>query len=285
MPIENLLFADASITAEGCPIVLLGVPYDGTTTFRGGSRFGPNAIRQASYNFETYEIVHDVDLQDVHFCDLGNLDEVGTSEAMVQQVEAFARNQLSAGKITIMLGGEHSITAPCVGVHRPPAFVVLDAHMDFRESYLGDRNSHACVTRRVAEQLGVDRVLVVGVRSYSREEAKAVKDLGLKHITSFDILDGGLDRVLKALEGLPEEVYLSLDMDAIDPAYAPAVGNPEPFGLTPLHVKRIISALGERIVGFDVTEVSPPWDQGNTAALAARLVREVIAAMHRSGRA
>ncbi len=285
MPIENLLFADASPEAEGCPLVIFGVPYDGTSTFRSGSRFAPNAIRQASYNFETYHPDRDVDLMEAGFCDLGNLGEFGTSEAMVQHVEAYATGQASAGRITLMLGGEHSAAPPCVRAHGRPAIVVMDAHMDFRDVYLDDRNSHACVTRRVAEHVGVERVLVVGVRSYSREEARAAEEMGLKYVTSSDILDSGLDRVLDAIDELPEKVYLSLDMDAIDPAYAPAVGNPEPFGLTPLHVKRVIGSLGERLVGVDVTEVSPPWDKGNTATLAARLVREVIAVLHDVGRA
>ncbi len=285
MAIHNLLFADASAEVEACPVVLFGVPYDGTSTYRSGSRFAPNAMREASYNFETYHPDKGVDLRDARYCDLGNLGEFGTSASMVQQVESFAREQVSKGRTTVMLGGEHSITAPCVRAHGEPACVILDAHMDFRDSYLDDRNSHACVTRRVTEHLGRDHVLVVGVRSYSSEEAEAAGAARLQYITSLDILEGGLGEVLRALEELPEKVYLSLDMDVIDPAYAPAVGNPEPFGLTPLHVKQIIQALGGRIVGFDVTEVSPPWDKGNTAALATRLVREVLAALHQAGKA
>jgi agmatinase len=204
---------------------------------------------------------------------------------MSQEVESFIRPLAAEGRVTLMLGGEHSITPPCVKAHGRPAFVGLDAHMDFRDSYLGDRYSHACVTRRVVELVGVERALVVGVRSYSRPEAEAVEEMGLNYITSSDIVEGGLKMVTEALEDLPEEVYVSLDMDAVDPAYAPAVGNPEPFGLTPLHVKQIIGFLGGRMVGFDVTEVSPPWDQGTTAALAARIVRETLAVLRKAGRA
>ncbi|MFQ5837640.1 MAG: agmatinase [Thermoplasmata archaeon] len=284
MAIENLLFADASSDAEGSRVAIFGVPFDGTSSYRGGSRFAPNAIRQASYNFETYHMDLGVDLQDLSFCDLGNLDEFGASRAMVQGVEAFAKSVASQRKLTIMLGGEHSITPPCVRAHGRPAFVVLDAHMDFRKSYLDDRNSHACVTRRVTEHVGVDRALVVGVRSYSSEEAEAVEDMGLSYVTSSDILEGGLASVLEAFQNLPDDVYLSLDMDVVDPAYAPGVGNPEPFGVTPLHVKEVIGALGDRIVGFDITEVSPPWDQGITAILAARFVRELLAVLQRADR-
>ncbi len=284
MAMESLLFADASADSEGCPLAIFGVPFDGTSSYRSGSRFAPNAIRQASYNFETYHMDLGLDLRDARFCDLGNLGEFGRSEVMAQQVEAFAQDLASAGKVAVALGGEHSITPPCVRALGRPSFLVLDAHMDFREAYLEDRNSHACVTRRVVEHVGADRVLVVGVRSYSREEAKAVEEMGLRYVPSFEVLENGLKGVLRTLDDLPGEVYLSLDMDAIDPAYAPAVGNPEPFGLTPHHVKRIIGALASRLVGFDVTEVSPPWDQGNTAALAARLVREVVAVLHQAGK-
>ncbi len=284
MAVNTLLFADASSESQDSPLAIFGVPYDGTTTYRPGARFAPNAIRQASYNFETYHMDLGVDLSDARFCDLGNLEEVGRSEIMMKEVGDFARLLVAEEKVTVMLGGEHSITAPCVRAHGRPGYVVLDAHMDFRESYLNDSNSHACATRRVVERVGAKKALVVGVRSYSKEEADAMEEMGPKHFTSYDILERGLDDVLEAFEELPEEVYLSLDMDVIDPAYAPAVGNPEPFGLTPLHVKQIIGALGERVCGFDVTEVSPPYDEGVTAALGARLVREVIAVLQKAGR-
>lgn len=284
MAVNTLLFADASSDRQDSLLAIFGVPYDGTTTYRPGARFAPNAIRQASYNFETYHMDLGVDLGEARFCDLGNLQEMGRSEGMVKEVGDFSRLLVAEDKITVMLGGEHSITAPCVRAHGRPGYVVLDAHMDFRESYLGDGNSHACVTRRVVEKVGVNRCLAVGVRSYSKEEADAMEDLGPKHFTSYDVLDGGLDGILEAFEDLPEVVYLSLDMDVVDPAYAPAVGNPEPFGLTPLHIKQIIGALGDRISGFDITEVSPPWDDGITAALGARFVREVLAVLQKAGR-
>ncbi len=284
MSLETLLFADASSDPEGCPAVLFGVPFDGTTSYRPGARLAPNAIRQASYNFETYLMERGVDLRDARFCDLGNTEEFGSSGAMVEGVEAFALAQTGAGKLTVALGGEHSLTPPCVRAHGRPAFLVLDAHLDYREAYLEDPHSHACVTRRVGEHVGVDRVLVVGVRSMSREEAEAAEAHGLRMVPASRIIEEGVGDVLSAMEELPDQVYVSLDMDAVDPGWAPAVGNPEPFGLTPLHVRTILAALEERIVGFDVTEVSPPWDGGTTAGLAARYVREVLAGLHQAGR-
>lgn len=284
MPLETLLFADASSDPEGCPAALFGVPFDGTASFRPGARLAPNAIRQASYNFETYHMDRRVDLADARFCDLGNTEEFGRSRAMVEAVEAFARVQTAAGRVTVGLGGEHSMTPPCVRAHGRPAFLVLDAHLDYREAYLKDPHSHACVTRRVAEHVGVDRVLAAGVRSMSRAEADAAEEHGLRFVPASRIIDEGVEGVLSAVEALPDPLYVSLDMDAVDPGWAPAVGNPEPFGLTPAHVRDVLAALAGRLVGFDLTEVSPPWDGGTTAALAARFVREVLAGLHQAER-
>jgi agmatinase len=281
---ETLLFADAGPEGEDALAVLFGVAYDGTTSYRPGTRFGPDAIRQASWNFESHHMDLGVDLREARFADAGTLRDFGSSAAMVEAVEGLVREQVGAGRFPLALGGEHSLTPACVRPHGRPAFVVLDAHMDFRDAYLGDPNSHACQARRVTEHVGADRVLLVGIRSASREEAQEADDLGVRRVTAFEIHREGLVRVLEELEDLPGQVYLSLDADAIDPAYAPAVGNPEPFGLSPLQVKEVVAALAPRLVGFDLTEVSPPWDHGGTAALAARLVREVLAGLLRAGR-
>lgn len=281
---ESLLFADAMPDPEGTKAALFGVAYDGTTSYRPGARFGPPAIRQASWNFETYHLDLDVDLDDARFADLGDLRDFGSAAAMAEAVEALAREQVAAGRFPLALGGEHSLTPACVRPHGRPGFVVLDAHMDFREDYLGDPNSHACQARRVAEHVGPDRVVMVGIRSASRDEARAAEEMGIQWVTAAEVRRSGMTPALDALEGLPEEVYVSLDADAIDPAYAPAVGNPEPFGLSPVEVKEVLAPLAPRMVGFDLTEVSPPWDDGTTAALAARLVREVLAGLLKAGR-
>ncbi|MFQ5909026.1 MAG: agmatinase [Thermoplasmata archaeon] len=283
MGVESLLFADAG-PREGARVVLFGVPFDGTASFRPGARFGPNAIRQASYNFETYHLDLGVDLEGSSFTDVGNVEEFGSSVAMVKGVGRFVAGLTAEGLFPLALGGEHSLTLPCVQALDRPAFVVVDAHMDFRDTYLDDPHSHACVTRRVADHLGADRVIVLGLRSASKEEKKAADRLGLRTVPASRIREEGIEATQAALEEVPERVYLSLDMDAIDPAYAPAVGNPEPFGLTPSDVQGVIRALGKRMVGFDLTEVSPPYDHGETAALGARLVREVLAQLRLADR-
>ncbi len=271
-------FADAHAAFDDADAVLFGVPFDRTTSFRPGARFAPNAIREASYNFETFLLEHAVDLEDLAICDLGNTEEYGSADAMVEGVAEVATRIASAGKVPVALGGEHSIAPPIVAQLGDVDVVSIDAHLDFRASYLGEPNSHACSTRRIADAVGVDHVLPVGVRSMSAEEAEDAQDLELRYVTAAAVEERGLEAVEEALESLTREaVYRTSDMDGIDPAYAPGVGTPEPFGLTPGHVKAVMGLLADRLVGFDVNEVSPPYDNGNTAALAARLVREGLA--------
>jgi agmatinase len=158
---------------------------------------------------------------------------------------------------------------------RDISVITIDAHLDYRDQYQGLKNSHACAHKRIEDVVGKGNVFAFGVRSISGEEdyKKAL------YADAFRIHEEGCEKVfremLSKLKRRP--VYLSLDIDGIDPAYAPGTGTPEPFGLTPLEVKHVIDELGDRLVGFDVVEVCPPYDNGNTSALAARMIREVIA--------
>ena len=278
-------FADAHAKLEDARIALFGVPYDRTCSFRGGSRYAPRAIRQASYNFETYMMDHGRSLSDIPLADLGDTPAFGASGEMVEGVTRRASEVVRAGKVPIVLGGEHSL-APAVVRAFPKDIAVLgiDAHLDFRDSYLDDRWSHACSARRCADHVGAERVVYMGVRSFSEEEREDLNRLGLQFVSVFDIHEGGIaravERALKIVDR--EKVYLTIDMDGIDPAYAPGVGNPEPFGLAPLQVKRLLGILAPHLVGMDLNEVSPAWDQGQTALLAARLVREAVMAIAES---
>jgi agmatinase len=278
---QGLTFADADASYDEADIVLIGVPYDRTTSYRGGARLGPNAIREASYNFETYMMDHGRDVADVKVHDLGNSEEFGPSEDMFVGVREMVAKVVAAGKVPLVLGGEHSIAPACVSAFDDVAVLGIDAHLDFRDAYLNDRYSHACSARRIADHVGVSNVVYMGVRSFSKEEAEALEELGLFYVSAFDVHEHGMEwAVENALANVDRErVYLTIDMDGLDPAYAPAVGNPEPFGLTPLQVKRAIDLLGSRLVGMDINEVAPPWDHGQTALLAARLVGEAIVAI------
>jgi len=270
---NSLKFADANSSFNDAKFVMFGVPFDSTSSFRSGSRFAPNRIREASYNFETYLMEQDVDLIDIPFHDAGNLDEYGNVDEMTGAVEDAVKKILP--KFPILIGGEHSLTIGAVKTLKNVSVVFIDAHLDFREEYLGIKNSHACVSRRVSEIVGIENVFSIGVRSFSREEKNDAEKLGLKYFSSFDVKEKGIENIIQNLD-LKEKVYFSLDMDGVDPAFAPGVGNPEPFGLTPLDVVKCIKILSDRLVGFDVAEVCPPYDNGNTSLLGARIIRDLI---------
>ncbi len=279
-----LHFADAEKEFEKSHFIIFGAPYDGTSSYRFGSRLAPDEIRKASYNFESYVFTQKISLRDVPVHDMGNvgtLDEFSSPEEVIEAVE-FAAAKILPEKFPIMLGGEHSVT---VGMARKlkdmdAGMIFIDAHADFRDIYLGRKYSHACTIRRSFELLN-GRVFTIGVRSMSREEVEDASSLGYKFIDAFRFREIGWRRAVEeALEALDtNKVYLSIDIDGIDPAYAPGTGTPEPFGLEPMDVLRIIDFLAPKLVGADITEVSPPYDNGNTSALAARLVQEIIASV------
>ena len=282
MPIQGMLsFADACSSFEDSFFVLFGVPFDRTTTFRSGTRFAPTAVREASLNFEPDLHEHDIDLRDVPLHDMGDLHEEGDADAMVRSIEGEAARLVSAGKFPIAIGGEHSISPPIVKAFgNGVSVVIIDAHLDYNDEYQGLRNSHACAHKRIEDHVGKGNVFAFGIRSLSRDghpenalfaDSYAVHERGCKSV---------FEEMLSKLENEP--VYLSLDIDGIDPAYAPGTGTPEPFGLTAFDVKYIINRLGNRLVGFDVVEVCPPCDNGNTSILAARFIREVVAVKWKS---
>ncbi len=275
-------FADANASFDEAEFVILGVPFDRTTSFRPGARFGPDSIRQHSFNFESYDLETGVDLADAKIHDLGNTEEFGSAEEMVRSVREEVRSVYAAGKIPLVLGGDHACSPPCVEAYPENApslgVLYLDAHMDFRDSYLGDRRSHGCSSRRILEKVGARNIVVLGVRSVSREEVDDNRSIGMSFVTAHEIAKEGIAAAVgRALNMLKtERIYISLDIDAIDPAYAGGTGTPEPFGLTPRDVKFIFDQAAPRLAGLDIMEVSPHYDNGNTSALAARLAREAI---------
>ena len=275
-------FADAGATFEEAEFVILGIPFDRTTSFRPGARFGPDSIRLHSWNFESYDLETGIDLSEVPVHDLGNAEEFGSSEDMVRTLREEVGPIYAAGKVPIVFGGDHACSPPIVEAYPASApslgVLYLDAHMDFRDQYLGDRRSHACSSRRILEKVGARNVVVLGVRSVSREEIDDNRSIGMAFVTAHEIAREGIQAAVgRALNMLKtERIYISLDIDAIDPAYAGATGTPEPFGLTPRDVKYIIGQAAPRLAGFDIMEVSPPYDTGNTSVLAARLAREAI---------
>lgn len=283
-------FADARASWDEAQFVIVGVPFDRTTSFRPGARFGPDAIRQQSYTFESYDLETGVDLSEVPIHDLGNTDQFGNAQQMVDGVRAEIRPIFAAGKIPIVFGGDHACSPPVVEAHPEPeslGVLYLDAHMDFRSEYLGDPRSHGCSSRRIVERVGARNVVVFGVRSVSKQEMDDNRTVGMSYVTAHEIAAEGVASAMqRALNMLKtDRIYITLDIDAIDPSYAGATGTPEPFGLTPRDVKYAIGQAAPRLAGLDIMEVSPPWDTGNTSGLAARLAREAIVRVVASRRA
>lgn len=277
-------FADADADFKDAKFVIGGLPYDSTVSYRYGTALGPDEIRQAAWNLERWNIRNRVDLTEVPVHDMGNLDLVGLHpDKMYDMVLAGARRVTRAGKFPLFLGGEHSTIPPVVQAVKEAypdlAVIQLDAHLDWRREYHGSRNNHACAMRRMADAVGPENMAGIGIRSVEKDEHDAALADGFRFWTAFDVQRMAISRVLhEALGhlGHPKHVYLTLDIDGIDPAFAPATGTPEPFGLTPFDVLGVITRMAPHLVGFDINEVSPPWDTGNTASLAARLAREVI---------
>ncbi|MDD1738069.1 MAG: agmatinase [Methanothrix sp.] len=280
---QRIGFADADSGLEEAEYVVVGLPFDGTASFRSGSRDGPDAIRLASFNFESYDSYYGVDLSELDICDLGNM-ELGADPAYAQETIKEGIELLPERAVAIFLGGEHSITPSIVeGLGRRSGalgVLVLDAHLDLREEYGCTASSHACASRRILEKDVVAGYASIGIRSGSREEFGWAAENNISYFTARQVREEGVDAVLdQALRSLQcNRLYLSIDLDVLDPAYAPAVGNPEPFGLSSWDAKRIIERLAPRLVGLDINELTPAYDRGETALLAARLAREFIAA-------
>ena len=308
-PPEVSGFADAEAPFDAARFVLFGYPYEGTACFRKGTALAPGEIRRYSYNFETYLIELGLDLTDIPIHDWGDIatgkdgdgeqgsgqgdgwcggqgDEQnnGGPETYHSAIGELVQRILAAKAFPVGLGGEHSLTPPVVQAlaecHAELGVVVLDAHLDYRDGYEDYHWSHAATVRRVADIVGPERIWVVGVRSASGDEVRAARADGLRYQeTGWHDLR---EHLADVVEGLPGPLYLSLDMDALDPAFAPGVGTPEPFGMTPYEVLQTINLFSDRLVGFDCVEVCPPADNGNTAALAARLVRHLMGAVWRA---
>jgi agmatinase len=277
---SRLKFCDTTDDYSSSKYVIFGVPFDATVSFRSGEKLAPNEIRKASYNMESFSLYRGVDLKHAGIYDDGDLDEHLDSGEMLEDVFSEVDKIVSDGKFPIMLGGEHSVTLGALKRLRCKT-VFIDAHTDFRDSYLGNRYSHACVARRVSEIVGVENIVSIGIRSVSPEEMEHGTQ---KFFSSYELKsgEGKMIDYLKKFSDSP--VYLSIDFDGFDPAYAPGVGTPEPFGLDPSIIFDIIEAIGHRLAGFDLTEISPPYDNGNTSMLAARIIQEIVSYLENDGK-
>lgn len=256
---------------------IIGVPYEATQSYRRGAARGPEAIRAASWSLETYSPELDRDLEaHLAVADLGDLPVEGLDPPEMLEAVALAVASLDAGTVPVLLGGDHTLTLGAVRALRarhPDLMVVqVDAHADLRDAYEGNRLSHACVMRRVWEVVGDRRIVQVGIRSGTREEfafAQAHCRWSLRALALPDTVKHELRQV---------PVYLTLDLDVLDPAFAPGVGNPEPGGPSFQDLWEALRDLGRlKVVGLDLVELAPSLDpSGVSAVVAAKLLREIL---------
>jgi agmatinase len=272
---DGAVFLGARRDPAGCRVGLYGVPYDGTTSFRPGTRFGPAAIREVSGGLESYCPQLDLDLEDLPFADLGAVAiPFGAPEPVVAAVHEATRQVLSLGLKPLMLGGEHSISSGAVAAvaERHPDLVLLqlDAHADLREEYLGTRHSHACAMRRCLEVLPSGLLRQAAIRSGTREEFDELRTSG----RLVELANLAVD--LQPLRGRP--LYLTVDLDWFDPAVLPGTGTPEPGGFLWRDFAALVEELRHhQLVAADVVELAPQLDpSGVSSVLAAKVVRSLL---------
>lgn len=264
-------------------IVLYGAPFDSTTSYRPGARFGSAAIRHESYGIETYSPYQDADLEGAPVFDSGDVELCfGDTALALRALEARAGCIVAAGKLPLLLGGEHLVTLAPVRVlaRKHPNLHILhfDAHADLRDDYLGAKLSHACVMRRCYELLGDGRLHQFGIRSGEREEfafGKAHTDF---HSLSFD----GLEATVNELAANAAPIYLTVDLDVLDPSGFPGTGTPEAGGVSFAQLRDALEMICRRcnVVGADLVELAPPLDaSGISTAAACKLLREVLLAL------
>lgn len=266
--------ADASL--EDAEWVMVGIPYDGTCSYRPGTRFAPNAIREASWGLEMYSPFLERTLDQIRYADWGDLElPFGNRDEVLARIGQAIRDVLAQDKKWIGLGGEHLVTYPVIEAYleKYPDLCVIqfDAHTDLRDDYLGEKLSHATVMRRVVDHIGPERFLQIGIRSGPKDEFDWMHANGTLMKS-----DAQLQSRLKQWQGKP--VFLTIDLDVLDPSILPGTGTPEPGGLTFLEFQQWIARLTSiRLMGLDVVELSPPYDtSGVSNVVAAKALREAL---------
>jgi len=271
-------FMGSGDSYDDCPLVIIGAPMDFTVSFRPGARYGPAEIRNVSEGLEEFSFDLQMDLSQRCYFDAGDIAlPFGNVNKSLECIENTMEILLRDGKKPVMLGGEHLVSLPAVkkAAEAYPGLVVLhfDAHADLRDNYLGEKFSHATVMRRIAELVGGERVFQLGIRSGTREEYQWGKENTC--IYPGKIIEP-LHDIINEIKGLP--VYISLDIDVVDPAFAPGTGTPEPGGCSSSEILRALHMLRDiNVIGMDIVEVCPILDRSQiTSLLAAKLVRDSI---------
>lgn len=289
---QSNVFSGSQKPYKDADYVILGVPFDVTSTYRTGARFGPTAIRQASLNIETYSFRTGLDVEDLRLHDLGDLHVSADTRKTLETLELVTRDTVEDGKIQVTIGGEHTIT---LGIAKglgdrasKTAIVSFDAHLDLRNEFLGLKLSHTTFMRRINEEAKTAKIIEVGTRAVCKEDLAYAKKAEIEFFTTKQIRRQGSEQIAKLLKeklAKYKSIYLSVDMDVLDPAYVPAVQNPEPDGLE-MHM--LLDILGgicdKRVVGFDVLEIAPDYDQGVSAIQAAKVIFEILCCLEKASK-
>ncbi|KMT23186.1 agmatinase [Clostridium cylindrosporum] len=261
---------------EDSTVVMFGAPFDGTTSFRPGTRFAPAQIRIDSYGLETYSPYLDLDLEDFKISDIGDVDmPFGNTEKALEAIKTTSKAIIGDEKKPLLIGGEHLVSLPVIeslyNAYPDLHIIHFDAHTDLREDYMGEKLSHATVIRRAHDILGDNRIYQFGIRSGTREEFKWSNDHTI--MNKFDL--STLESAVKNLSGKP--VYLTIDLDVLDPSVFSGTGTPEPGGITMKELLNGINIMKDlNLVGADVVELSPSFDtSGVSTAVACKVIREV----------
>ena len=259
--------------------ILFGIPFDSTHSYRPGTRFGPDAIRESFNNIEIFMPQFSVDLEEANIEDLGNTKHTVVPKEMLEMVSKITSELIKKEKQLIILGGEHLIT---LGTYpsfpKETGYIVFDAHYDLRDEYADIKLSHAAYLRRIIEKQGSDKIIHVGARAYVKEELVFKEENKIKTISDWDIRHGNAAKLIKDAASVFDKLYVSIDLDVLDPAFAPGVGNPEAVGITSRELYEMVCSLeGQKIIAADIVELCPTFDNGSTGAIAARLMSSIIA--------
>lgn len=265
---------------EESKIVVFGSPFDGTTSFRPGTRFASNVMRSESYGLETYSPYLDKDLEDVNIFDAGDLEfPFGNTEKVLNVIGEFTSEIVNDNKIPVMIGGEHLVSLPAIKAvyekHKDMYLIHFDAHTDLRDDYMGEKLSHASVIRRSWDFMGDGKIYQFGIRSGEKREFEWAKEH--TKLTKFSC--EGLAEAVKEIADKP--VYITIDLDVLDPSIFPGTGTPEPGGITFKEMMEAIKTMqGLNIVGADIVELAPQYDtSGVSNAVACKILREMVLAI------
>ncbi len=258
---------------------IFGIPFDATHSYKPGCRFGPDAIRDSFNNIEIFHPELKIDLEAVNIEDLGNTRHTVVASEMIDMVRKITTELVARQRQLFILGGEHSITyGTYTSFPKETGYVVFDAHYDLRDEFADIKLSHASYLRRIVEERGPENILHVGARAFVKEELEFLTENKIKTISDREIRDGKGPKLLKDYVSTFDTIYSSFDLDVLDPAYAPGVGNPEAAGITSRELfDMVYSFENTQVTGVDIVELNPYHDNGATASLAAKIISTLIA--------